>query len=158
MVELSYMEIIDKLIKSLESFKAELEKATVAPNSQTVVGVPEAKTKELKIKNIQKQVDSGTYKPDPKKIADKMIKEELTCSENGQWNIIEKSIYNAGTHPMKGRETRVGNFPHYDYDTSVSHEENVKQAQAHFDKHKVKLNDTQFNTHLKQAKAKAEQD
>lgn len=84
------MEIIDKLIKSLESFKAELEKATVAPNNQTVVGVPEAKVKELKIKNIQKQVDNGTYKPDPKKIADKMIKEELTCSENGQWNLINK--------------------------------------------------------------------
>ncbi len=79
---------------------------------------------------------------------------------NGQWFFeeLEKSVYNVGVSQanMPGRQSKVGNFPHYDYDTSVPHEDNVKQAKAHFDKHKVKLNDTQFNSHIAQAKAKAE--
>lgn len=53
---------------------------------------PALAPKEVKIKQLQAQIDAGTYKPDPKKIADKMLKEELTCSENGQWNIVEKAI------------------------------------------------------------------
>jgi hypothetical protein len=125
--------------------------------------------KEVKIKQLQSQIDAGTYKPDASKIAGAMLqhpdkplkKEELVCSENGQWDLIEKansSIYNAGTHPMKGRESRVGNFPHYEYDTSVPHENNVKQAKAHFDKHKIKLNDAQLETHIKQSKAKAQKE
>lgn len=48
---------------------------------------PALAPKEVKIKQLQAQIDAGTYKPDPKKIADKMVKEELTCSENGQWNL-----------------------------------------------------------------------
>lgn len=48
---------------------------------------PALAPKEVKIKQLQAQIDAGTYKPDPKKIADKMLKEELTCSENGQWNL-----------------------------------------------------------------------
>ena len=48
---------------------------------------PALAPKEVKIKQLQAQIDAGTYKPDSKKIADKMLKEELTCSENGQWNL-----------------------------------------------------------------------
>lgn len=48
---------------------------------------PALAPKEVKIKQLQAQIDAGTYKPDSKKIADKMVKEELTCSENGQWNL-----------------------------------------------------------------------
>jgi hypothetical protein len=48
---------------------------------------PALAPKEVKVKKLQAQIDAGTYKPDPKKIADKMLKEELTCSENGQWNL-----------------------------------------------------------------------
>lgn len=52
---------------------------------------PKWAPKEVKVKQLKAQIDAGTYKPDPKKIADKMLsKEELRCSENGQWNIIEK--------------------------------------------------------------------
>lgn len=85
------MNIIDQLIKSLKEAKTELEKAIKAPTSQPIVGVPETKLKDIKIKNIQRQIDQGSYKPDSKKIADKMIKEELTCSENGQWKLTSKS-------------------------------------------------------------------
>jgi anti-sigma28 factor (negative regulator of flagellin synthesis) len=85
------MNIIEQLIKSLEEAKAELQKsAKILPTSSNVVGIPAEKVKEAKIKNLQRQIDAGTYKPDPKKIADKMLKEELTCSENGQWKIVEK--------------------------------------------------------------------
>lgn len=62
--------------------KEELEKASKDPALAP---------KEVKIKQLQSQIDAGTYKPDPKKIADKMLKEELSCSENGQWNIKVKS-------------------------------------------------------------------
>lgn len=75
------MEILEQLIKSLEEAKAELQKASADPKLAP---------KEVKIKQLQAQIDAGTYKPDSKKIADKMVKEELTCSENGQWKIIEK--------------------------------------------------------------------
>lgn len=54
---------------------------------------PALAPKEVKIKQLQAQIDAGTYKPDPKKIADKMLqKEELVCSENGQWDIVEKAV------------------------------------------------------------------
>lgn len=176
------MDKLEQLIKSLQEVKELLSKDAADPKLAP---------KEVKVKQLKAQVEAGTYKPDPKKIAEKMLskeemdkrcwegykptpgkkayedgscepvsKEELVCSKNGQWDIIEKarmtsSVYNAGTHPMKGRESKVGNFPHYDYDTSASHEDNVKQAKAHFDKHKVKLNDVQFDAHMKQAKARA---
>jgi len=48
---------------------------------------PALAPKEVKVKQLQAQIDAGTYKPDPKKIAGAMIKEELSCSENGQWNL-----------------------------------------------------------------------
>lgn len=98
------MDIIEQLIKSLEEAKAELNKsAKVLPTSSNVIGIPAEKVKEIKIKNLQRQIDSGTYKPDPKKIADKMLKEELTCSENGQWNLIEKRCWE-GYEPTPGKE------------------------------------------------------
>lgn len=126
------MDIIDKLIKSLQDAKEELSKnmncapgmaqnmdkedmvrpdagygkVTVKdttpkpadpahPYGKVVVkedmekdaADPKLAPKEVKIKQLQSQIDAGTYKPDPKKIADKMIKEELSCSENGQWNL-----------------------------------------------------------------------
>ena len=149
---------------------------------------PALAPKEVKIKELQGKIDAGTYKPDAKKIADKMLKktpndasaaappvngvpdmakdepheddpkheakekkiaskvkeeaqdlldmhkEELMCSANGQWKLMEKSIYNAGTHPMKGRESKAGapsNVLHFDHDSSASDEENLKQLQAH---------------------------
>lgn len=51
---------------------------------------PALAPKEVKIKELQSKIDNKTYKPDASKIADKMLKEELTCSENGQWDIKEK--------------------------------------------------------------------
>ncbi len=105
------MDKIDSLIKTLTEFKEELNKnmnasygattpnmtkeemdkaASKAPQSSPVVGIPAEHVKAVKIKNLQSQIDNKTYKPDSKKIADKMLKEELTCSENGQWNIKMK--------------------------------------------------------------------
>lgn len=72
------METIDKLIKALEEVKEELKKDAANPALAP---------KQVKVKQLQAQIDSGTYKPDSKKIANAMLKEELTCSENGQWNI-----------------------------------------------------------------------
>lgn len=121
------MDIIDQLIKSLEDAKAELSKnmncapgsnsnmskeemdkaASKAPQSSPVVGIPAEHVKAVKIKNLQRQIEGGTYKPDAGKIADKMInpdhppslshrdvkklvkeeQEEMQMSENGQWNL-----------------------------------------------------------------------
>lgn len=120
---------------------------------------PALAPKQVKVKALQAQIDAGTYKPDSKKIADAMIKEELTCSENGQWKIMEKSVYNVGVSQakLKGRESKPsGNFPHIDYDHNTSHEDNKKKFQAHFDSHKHPMNDTRLETYLNQQKAKKE--
>lgn len=91
------MDIIEQLIKSLEDAKAELNKnMNCAPGSAAMnkeelekdAANPALAPKEVKVKQLQAQIDAGTYKPDPKKIAAKMLsKEEITCSENGQWDI-----------------------------------------------------------------------
>ena len=101
------MDNIDFLIKKLTEFKEELNKnincapgsnpnmskeemdkaASKAPSASPVVGIPAEQVKTAKIKNLLRQIEGGTYKPDAGKIADKMLKEELTCSENGQWNL-----------------------------------------------------------------------
>lgn len=92
------MDIIEKLIKSLEEAKAELSKNMncdpgVSQNMskeelEKDAANPALAPKQVKVKQLQAQIDAGTYKPDSKKIADKMVKmEELTCSENGQWNL-----------------------------------------------------------------------
>ena len=99
------MDKIEQLIKHLSDLKEELEKASANPALAP---------KEVKVKQLKAQVDAGTYKPDPKKIADKMIgkadedhpatlshedvkkltkKEELTCSANGQWNLNKAKDY-----------------------------------------------------------------
>lgn len=87
------MDIIEQLIKSLEEAKAELTKnENCAPNMakedmEKDAANPSLAPKEVKVKQLQAQVDAGTYKPDSKKIASAMLKEELMCSENGQWNL-----------------------------------------------------------------------
>ncbi len=37
---------------------------------------PKLAPKDVKVKQLQQQIDAGTYKPDPKKIADAMLKDE----------------------------------------------------------------------------------
>jgi anti-sigma28 factor (negative regulator of flagellin synthesis) len=91
------MDKIDELIKTLTSFKEELSKNVnqsyaPAPNMSKeemdkASKDPALAPKEVKIKQLQSQIDAGKYKVPASKIADKMLKEELTCSENGQWNI-----------------------------------------------------------------------
>jgi hypothetical protein len=134
------MDKIDSLIKTLTEFKEELEKASKDPKLAP---------KEVKIKQLQSQIDAGTYKPDPKKIADKMLKEELTCSENGQWD-IKKSIYNAGTHPMKGRESKTG-IPGkaFEPDHSADYDTNFKDAHAHYKNMGMSLSDDKIHNILK---------
>lgn len=55
---------------------------------------PKLAPKERKVKELQAQIDAGTYKPDPKKIAEKMVdvaikkgEECLKFDKNGQWSI-----------------------------------------------------------------------
>lgn len=50
---------------------------------------PELATKEVKIKELQGKIDAGTYKPDPKKIADKMV-ERVKLTKGGQWSLSGK--------------------------------------------------------------------
>lgn len=52
---------------------------------------PKYAPKDVKVKQLQQQIDSGKYKPDSKKIAGKMV-ERGVFSKGGQWK-IEKSNY-----------------------------------------------------------------
>lgn len=49
------------------------EKAEKIPGTSTVTGIPMEQVKQAKIKNLQRQIDAGTYKPDASKIASAMI-------------------------------------------------------------------------------------
>jgi anti-sigma28 factor (negative regulator of flagellin synthesis) len=69
---------------------------------------PALAPKEVKIKELQGKIDAGTYKPNPAKIADKMLKdedmmmsEELECSANGQWN-LKKGAFKRLEHKLEG--------------------------------------------------------
>lgn len=107
------MDKIDELIKTLNDFKEELNKnvnmsygqesnasSMAEPNMakeelEKDAANPALAPKEVKVKQLKAQIDAGTYKPDPKKIADKMLKEDtspnmLACSENGQWYLKDK--------------------------------------------------------------------
>lgn len=94
------MEQLEALIKKLTDLKEELSKnMNCAPGSTANMAKEELEKdaanpalapKEVKIKALQQQIDAGKYKPDASKIAGKMLKEELSCSENGQWNLKVK--------------------------------------------------------------------
>lgn len=131
------MSNIDTLIKKLQEAKEELSKGvncapggslnTLAKDSVN----PDLAPKEVKVKQLQAQIDAGTYKPDPKAIADKMIgkadeehpstlsygdvkkliKEELTCSENGQWNLMEKNDNLRDLSPDEWHHLRSMKYP-----------------------------------------------
>lgn len=103
------MNSIDTLIKKLEEAKEELSKGVnCAPGVQQNTLAKDAANpalapKEVKVKKLQAQIDNKTYKPDPKAIADKMLKEEdeveeLHCSANGQWS-LEKARRGAYQKP-----------------------------------------------------------
>lgn len=73
---------------------------------------PNLAPKDVKVKELQRQIDAGTYKPDPKKIADKVV-ERVKFAKNGQWS-LEKSNYGpkgAGAYSAidnaKRKETRT---------------------------------------------------
>lgn len=116
------MNKIEALIKKLEAAREELNKNMNCdpgsePNMTKASANPALAPKEVKIKELQGKIDAGIYKPDSKKIADKMVKEEkpeqvekelehtmmskdealmmneeLTCSANGQWNLKKKHV------------------------------------------------------------------
>lgn len=108
------MSNIDALIKKLEEAKEELSKnVNCAPGGEANAlekdsANPALAPKQVKVKELQGKIDSGTYKPNPEAIADKMLKkEELSCSENGQWDIkkwnMEKRCWE-GYEPTPGKE------------------------------------------------------
>lgn len=47
---------------------------------------PELAPKEVKIKQLQSQIDAGKYKVDSKKVADKMVS-KLKLNKGGQWTL-----------------------------------------------------------------------
>lgn len=74
---------------------------------------PALAPKEVKIKELQSKIDAGKYKPDASKIAGAMLKEELMCSENGQWNLMEKSAKSVHIDPSGHHEDDDGNTSTY---------------------------------------------
>jgi anti-sigma28 factor (negative regulator of flagellin synthesis) len=103
---------------------------------------PKLAPKDKKVKMLQQKIDAGTYKPDSNKIAGAMLKksdEEL-----------EKSVYNAGMHPMKGREpvgTRAGS--EFELDHGADYENNFKAAHSHYKNMGMKLDDDRIHNILK---------
>lgn len=71
------MDKIEALIKKLQEAKQELEKASANPKFAP---------KDIKVKELQGKIDSGTYKPDASKIADKMLKGDKKETEKDAMN------------------------------------------------------------------------
>jgi len=132
------MDIIEQLIKSLEEAKEELTKnmnchPSAKPNMakeelEKDSANPALAPKDVKVKQLQAQIDAGTYKPNAGKIADKMLKDEdrmvakeemLACGEgcemkdmkthaNGQWSMKKsafKELENKLEHEGKSKES-----------------------------------------------------
>jgi len=74
---------LDALIEVLKKAKEELAK-----DSKNPAFAP----KDRKVKELQAQIDAGTYKPDPKKIADKMIQAGVIKKDDEE-DGVEKSNY-----------------------------------------------------------------
>lgn len=98
------MDFIDALIKKLEEAKEELSKnVNCAPGAQQNTLAKDAANpalapKEVKVKKLQAQIDAGTYKPDPKAIADKMIKEEDLELEKTSRSMVPHSAHYTHTN------------------------------------------------------------
>ena len=73
------MDKLDQLLKSLREAKEILAKDSVNPDLAP---------KERKIKDLQRKIDSGKYKPKAKDVADKIV-ERATTDKNGQWKITK---------------------------------------------------------------------
>lgn len=112
------MSKIDELIKKLQEAREELAKnqdcyTGSTPNMAKDSRDPKLAPKEVKVKQLQAQVDNKTYKPDSAKIADKMLKDEALmmgegCSardakiaKNGQWS-MNKSAFKELEHKLEG--------------------------------------------------------
>lgn len=80
------MDIIDKLIKSLEEVKTELAKADAPKEEQ------DQKDDKANLNNPYNDQDE-----DKKKLK----KEELMCAANGQWNLLEKDAANPKLAPKE---------------------------------------------------------
>lgn len=121
------MDIIEQLIKSLEEAKEALAKDAANPKLAP---------KEVKIKQLQSQIDSGTYKPDSKKIAGAMLKEELMCSANGQWS-LNKAAPKLSSHSadpeVKADWTKQAHKPVFNMDhvNQVAGMKDHKAAKTH---------------------------
>lgn len=76
------MDILEQLIKSLQEAKEQLSKDAANPKFAP---------KEVKVKQLKAQIDAGTYKPDSKKIAGKMM-ERNVFSKSGQWSMEKWNV------------------------------------------------------------------
>lgn len=81
------MDNIDKLIKSLEELKSELQKGDIVK--------PDKGFGKITIKGASPQPPKDKEHPYGKVI----LKEELHCSENGQWKLLEKDAKNPALAP-----------------------------------------------------------
>lgn len=176
------MSNIDKLIKSLQEAKAELEKSmNIAPGSASTnvtkqeiekadtvrpdkgfgsvtvkdttpkpanpakpfgsvilkdedmekdAANPALAPKQVKVKQLQAQIDAGTYKPDSAKIAGAMVKEELSLSANGQWNLNKaapKLTSHSADKEIKADWTKQAHKPVFE----MSHVDSVAAMKDH---------------------------
>jgi anti-sigma28 factor (negative regulator of flagellin synthesis) len=114
---------IEALIKKLQEAKQELEKnlncapGMASPNMAKEEMEKDAKNpalapKDVKVKELQGKIDAGTYKPDAKKIADKILKDEamamgegcemkdMKTHANGQWS-MKKGAFKELEHKLE---------------------------------------------------------
>lgn len=84
-----------------------------------------------------------------------MSDEILKVAHNGQWS-LEKSVYNAGTHPPKGYEPgkKQAASEHAEYDPKYSFKENRELVRMHHQDHKVSVKDDNHLDSLTRAAAK----
>ena len=87
------------------------------------------------------------------------MEELIKAFANGQWTLdqtLEKSVYNAGTHPPKGYAPgkRQAKDEHAEYDPKYSFKENRELVRMHHQDHKIPVKDESHLDSLTRAAAK----
>ena len=134
-----------------------IEKCSIAKNGQWSLDKasvdPKLAPKDVKVKELQGKIDAGKYKPDAGKIADKMIshpEKPLKKSEDSELEKANSSVYNAGTHPMKGRQAAsTVKGSEFEPDHDLDHDANVKLAHAHYKSMGMNLGDDKIHNIVK---------
>lgn len=84
------------------------------------------------------------------------MSEFIKYHPNGQWELLEKSIYNAGTHPLKGYKPGQKQLKDTlaEYDPKYSFKDNRELVRMHHQDHKIPVRDEAHLDSLTRAAAK----